>query len=135
MKFNEINNEAKKYLKNNFWKLFFIIFLNYIITTILSKFSNNFETVLFKLIYLTFLYAVTIPLSYGVLVSFIKISRNEPISILSFISDGMKSFKSIWKVVGRTILKLLFPIILLIIGIFLSIILFNFSILSNKNSS
>ena len=130
MKFNEINNEAKKYLKNNFWKLFFIIFINYIITTILSKFSNNFETVLFKLIYLTFLYAVTIPLSYGVLVSFIKISRNEPISILSFISDGMKSFKSIWKVVGRTILKLLFPIILLIIGIFLSIILFNFSILN-----
>ena len=130
MKFNEINNEAKGYLKNNFWKLFFIVLLNYIITTIFSKFSNHFETTLFKLIYLIFLYAITIPLSYGVTISFIKTSRNESVSIFDFISDGMKSFKSIWKVVGRTILKLLFPIILLIIGIFLSIILFNFSILN-----
>lgn len=130
MKFNEINNKAKGYLKNNFWKLFFIVLLNYVITTILSKFSNHFETELFKLIYLTFLYAITIPLSYGVLVSFIKTSRNEPVSILSFVSDGMKSFKSIWKVIGRTILKLLLPIFLLIIGIALSIILFNFSILN-----
>ncbi len=130
MKFNEINNEAKGYLKNNFWKLFFIVLLNYIITTIFSKFSNHFETTLFKLIYLIFLYAITIPLSYGVTISFIKTSRNESVSIFDFISDGMKSFKSIWKVIGRTILKLLLPIILLIIGIFLSLVLFNFSILN-----
>ncbi len=123
MKLKDVHLEAKRCIKNNFWKLFFVVLLNYIITLAFTQISESFDTFIFKLIFLILSYAITVPLSYGVLVSFMKSSREENFSIFDFISDGMKSFKRVWCVFGRTILKLILPIIILVIGYVVSFVL------------
>lgn len=59
------------------------------------------------------------PLSYGLLTTFIKIKRNEPVTYTSFLKDGLSSFKQIWFVTLQVILKLLPWILLLILSIVL----------------
>lgn len=138
MKLKNIHKEAKRCIKNNFWKLFLITFLNAIIAVGFTKISENFETSIFKIIFLIFYYIITIPLSYGIIVSYMKSSRNESFTILDFISDGMKSFKRVWAVFGRTILKLIVPLLILIIGYIVAIALFSlavFNAFSNGGSS
>ncbi len=116
MSLKEIHTEAKRIIKNNFWKLFFIVLLNYLIVLAFTKVSDSFDTSVFTLIFAIVSYIITVPLSYGVIVSFMKSSREESISVFDFISDGMKAFKRVWCVFGRTILKLVLPIIIFIIG-------------------
>lgn len=138
MKLKNIHEEAKRCIKNNFWKLFFITLLNAIIAIAFTKISENFETYIFKMIFIILSYVITVPLSYGVIVSYMKSSNNESFSIFDFISDGMKSFKRVWAVFGRTLLKLIVPLILVIIGWIISIMLFSFAVfnaISNGGSS
>lgn len=128
MKLKSLNTEAKRCIKNNFGKLFFITFLNAFISVAFTRVSENFETSIFKIIFLIFSYLITIPLSYGVIVSYMKSSNNESFSIFDFVSDGMKSFKRVWAVFGRTVLKLILPLVVLIIGYIVAIFLFSFAV-------
>lgn len=123
MKFSDITTEAKKCLKNNYWKLFIVMILNYVISFAFTAVSESFETSILSALVLIFSYVITIPLAYGVTVSFIKSSREESISVFDFLSDGMKSFKRVWAVFGRTILKLILPIIAIFVAFIASVIL------------
>ena len=51
-------------------------------------------------------------------------SRNEDVSLTSFITIGFQNMKSVWRTYGRTIIKLLFPMIILILGF--SFLLYSF---------
>ena len=135
MKFKTVHNEAVRCIKNNFWKLFFITLLNSIIAVALTRFSEEFETSIFKILIFVISYVITVPLSYGVVVSYIKSSREDAVSVFDFISDGLKSFKRIWCVFGRTILKLILPAILLIIGYAIGIVLFAYATFSSLSGN
>ena len=67
---------------------------------------------------------ISVPISYGLAVSFIRLKRGEGISYVSFLQDGFASFGKVWGVYGHTILKMIVPIILIIISSFV----FSFSI-------
>lgn len=120
MKLKDLHNEAMRCLKNNYLSLFGIVILEAILSSVLAGLANRSETPVLRLILTIVVYAITVPLSYGVVASFIKVSRSEKVSTFDFISDGMKAFKKVWAVFGRTILKLLLPAILLIITVFVS---------------
>mgnify|MGYP003309742291 CR=1 FL=1 len=70
-------------------------------------------------------------LEFGILVSFIKLSRNQEVSNLDFLNE-FNSFGKVWQVTLQMFLKILLPIILLFITPILSIIL-NFA--TNTDSS
>lgn len=123
MKLKDLHEEAKRCIKGNFWKLFFVILLNYLVSISLTAISETFESVIFNILFFVLTYAITVPLSYGVIVSFMKSSREESFSVFDFISDGMKAFKRVWCVFGRTILKLIVPIIIFIVGYIASFVL------------
>lgn len=72
MKFKEILEEAKPSFKNNFGKLLGIIIFNYVISLALTGLCQGIENPVLKLILLLLVSAVTVPLDYGVLVSFNK---------------------------------------------------------------
>ena len=55
---------------------------------------------------------INIPLSYGLLNSFIKLFNNEEVSAFDFLSAGFNNFGRSWKVAIYTILKLLFPTVI-----------------------
>lgn len=75
-------------------------------------------------------------LSFGILVSFIKLARNQDPSFFGFLKDGFNSFGKVWGVTLRTLLKLLPPILLLIGNIMLVITAasINYSNLINDSS-
>lgn len=64
-------------------------------------------------------YIISVPISYGVLVTFIKLRRGEDISYLDFLTTGFSVFGKLWGIIGHVVLKLIVPIIILIISIFL----------------
>lgn len=73
---------------------------------------------------------LTLPLSYGLMITFLKIKRKEEVTYFSFLKDGFSNFKNVWFVALRVIQKvlpwlvlLIFAIILLAVGITLSITL------------
>lgn len=134
MTLNEVIKESKNYKNNNFVKLFFIVLLELIITTVLSKLGESFELEVLRLIYSILLYAISIPLSYGVVISFIKNSRNDSIALFDFISDGFKNFKNIWRIIGRTVLKLIIPVIVLILGTIIASVLYTFSLIGIRDN-
>lgn len=66
------------------------------------------------------LFVISLPLSYGILVSFIKLKRNEEIlSYADFLSWGFEAFGKVWSILGNIILKMIVPIVLIIIFIML----------------
>lgn len=64
--------------------------------------------------------AIEMPISYGFLVSLIKIKRNEEVGYTDFLSLGFSSFSKVWGVVGNIILKMIVPICLLIVFIIIT---------------
>lgn len=123
MKIKDLHKEAMSYLKNHFWSLLGVIILEGIVSSVLTGIANQFSSIILQLLLSIVIYAITVPLSYGVVVSFIKVSRGETITAFDFANDGMKSFKKVWAVFGRTVLKLLLPAILMIIAIAASAVL------------
>lgn len=56
---------------------------------------------------------VSIPLSLGVLYSFIKLKRGENVGAFDFLKLGFQNFKRAWCLTGRTLQKMLAPIIVM----------------------
>lgn len=56
---------------------------------------------------------ISVPLSYGLVVSFMKLKRNEQVQVFDFVTIGFSSFSRAWKVSLSTLKKLILPFILL----------------------
>lgn len=65
---------------------------------------------------------ISVPLSFGLTVSFIKLKRGEDISYTDFFKIGFNSFKKAWSLWYRMFLKLLLPIICVIISMILLLV-------------
>lgn len=63
---------------------------------------------------------ISVPLSYGVLVSMFKLNDDIHVPFSDFISSGLANIGKAWSVALHTILKLLLPIILMILSSFIS---------------
>jgi len=61
-------------------------------------------------------YAITIPLTYGILVSFVKLKRGEDVSYTDFLNFGFSNFKKVWAVFGNMLLKLIIPFVLIVVS-------------------
>lgn len=82
------------------------------------------ETGIIALIVSIAVYAIEIPLSFGMVFAFFKLFYGEDVKAFSFWSLGFNNFSRAWGVAFRTALKLIVPFILIIV----SYILMAFSI-------
>lgn len=120
MKASETRKIALESLKGK-WKQAFIITL--VFTAIIfclsfleATYQNNTElSLIFSIIFIV----LTVPLSYGFIVSMIKLKKNEKQSFLDYLKFSFYNFKRSWAIIGRTLQKMLLPIILLIIAVFI----------------
>lgn len=62
-------------------------------------------------------FVISAPISYGIMVSFIKLKRGEKVEYTGFLKEGFSKFGKIWGVYGRIILKLIVPVIFVIVCI------------------
>lgn len=59
---------------------------------------------------------ISIPLGYGLIVTFMDLKRGNEISYFQFFTAGFNAFGNVWKVTLRTLLKMIAPIIVLILS-------------------
>lgn len=64
---------------------------------------------------------ITIPISYGIMVSFIKLKRGEEVKYTDFLNEGLSKIGKVWGIVGHTILKMLIPVIVVVVSYFIVI--------------
>ncbi len=114
MSISELKKDAKIKLSGSYGKaiLTFLIYiiLTFLLQTILAFIKND----ILKFIYSIFLLIIELPLSFGITACMIKFSRNEEVSPFDFINLGLQNISKVWRVYGRTLLKLLLPIFLVI---------------------
>ena len=60
---------------------------------------------------------ISVPISYGLISSFMKLKRGEDVDIAEFLNYGFSNFSRSWKVALQVILKMIIPVVLLIVCI------------------
>lgn len=75
------------------------------------------------------LLVIEVPISYGIIVSFIKLKRDEEVGYIDFLTIGFSSFSKVWKVSGCILLKMIVPIAILLV-VYLVFIILGASILT-----
>ena len=65
---------------------------------------------------------IEIPITYGFLVSMIKLKRGEEVGYVDFLTIAFSSFVNVWKLTGNILLKLIIPIILYVVSVILIIV-------------
>ena len=63
---------------------------------------------------------ISIPLSYGLLVSFIKLKRDEEVNTFDFLTIGFSNFSRAWLVALNVFVKMILPIGLIVLSLILT---------------
>lgn len=122
---SEIRKQARTNLQGK-WSTAIVISLIYIAISFAISFASN----LVPFIGIALL-IITVPLQYGLIYSFIKIYRNEEYSYGDLFTSAFNNFAKVWKVVGNQLLKLIVPIILVAVSVFILIGGLTFYVMSN----
>lgn len=130
---SELKKDAKIKLTGNYGKSLLIYIFYFVIIFLTSFLGIYIKNDLIYSIYQIIVLIFTVPLSFGVVASIMKITRNDDVGIIDFIKIGFKNIKGVWRTVGRTFLKLIIPILFLTASfVFLfSLFIQNFVTLSN----
>lgn len=114
MKAFEIRAEAREVLKGQ-WGNAILAGLIYLIVTIAISFLIGLIPVVGPIID----WIISVPLSVGIISTFMKITRREKFGYFDFINNAIELFGKIWGVIGHVVLKMLVPVICLILSIVL----------------
>ena len=132
---SEIRREARKALKGNWGKALCII-LAYTLISFVIGFVEGLAgegTILYNII--SIVYAIlSIPLSFGLIISFIKLQRGENPKAFGFIKDGFSRFGKSWGIWFHTFLRMLLPIVCMGFALILLIALFIYNAMSSISS-
>ena len=121
MNSSELKKEARLELSGHWLKIIEVLLVYVVIVTGLQLIINIIPNVVLKSILSICLLIISLPFSYGIFASILKISHNEDVSIFDFITLGLKNFKKVWGIFFRTLLKILVPFILNIFAVLLCI--------------
>ncbi len=126
---SEIRKQARTNLQGK-WSTAILISLIYIAISFAISSASNFVPFLGLALVI-----VTVPLQYGLIYSFIKIYRNEEYSYGDLFTSAFNNFAMVWKVVGNQLLKLIVPIILVVVSVFVLIAGIVFTAIASNVSS
>lgn len=59
---------------------------------------------------------INVPISFGLIISFIKLKRGEEVSAFDFFREGFSRFGRAWGLIGNTFIKMIVPVILIIMA-------------------
>lgn len=112
MKASQIRSEARQKLASKWGKSALITLIFAVLTYIISFVLN-----LVPFLGYVASLVISVPLSYGLIVSMFKLNDDEEVGYLDFFNNGFSNFGKTWSVALQTILKLIVPIILVVISV------------------
>ena len=138
---SEIRKEAREALRGKWGKAICVILAYFLITyalsvigelvnylsTFVAAFFEGFMkagTISYIILNIAYNIIVTVPISLGLIISFMKLKRGERVKIFGFLEDGVANFKKSLGIWAHTLFKLLLPIACLIAIMVLMSILF-----------
>lgn len=113
---SQLRANARESLKGKWGKAALITLVYMIIVYVIS-----FVLALIPIVGSIASYAISIPLSYGLIVVFIKLKRGEEVSYVDFLNFAFSKFGKVWGVFGNIILKLIVPVILVVVSVMLMV--------------
>ena len=131
-----IRKQARESLEGKWGKGILISFCYFVIQYMISLIDTILQDMgIISYIFSIMQFIISVPLTYGLTISFMKLKRGEDVKAFDFLSLGFSAFERAWKVTWRTFVKLIFPIILMIIAmsILISIIIINIMVVSDIN--
>lgn len=117
MVLSDIRKSAREALSGKWGKAILILLAYFLFTFALGFVAGLVEDIaLLSLIVEIATVVVSIPVSFGLIASFIKLKRGEEVKAFDFITYGFTNFAKGWKVAGNMLLKMWLPILLYIIA-------------------
>lgn len=118
MKSSDFRKEARENLKGKWGKVATITLSYLFISLVMSIIGEVLPTYLSSF-WSIFLFVIEIPLSFGFLLSLFKIFKSEDSKAFDFFSFGFDNFSKTWSIYWHTFLKVLVPMILTGVSLFL----------------
>lgn len=117
MVLSDIRKSAREALAGKWGKGVLITLIYFLFEFLLGFISGLVEDIAF----LSFIIniatiVISIPISYGLIISFMKLKRGEDVECYSFFIDGFSSFSRSWKIAGNILLKMWLPILLYVLA-------------------
>lgn len=129
----EIRKEAREALKGK-WQKAACITLVFLLFSSIAGFIQGFldeNSALYNIIDIIFL-IVSVPLSFGLLISFMKLKRNEEVSVFTLFKEGFSKSSKAFGIWFHIFIRLLLPIICLFLIAILMISLWVVNILTQS---
>ena len=122
MNISALRKEARQNLKGKWKKRLLIMLLFYLINILMGLIVNWFAlNTTYGILTSILNIVIVVSLSYGILVSFVKLKRNGKVSCFDFIYYAFLNGGKIWRIIGRIFVRLLIYIIPLILFVYLMI--------------
>lgn len=113
---SELRKEAREILKGRWGKAVYILLAYLLVTFAIGFVEGLFEEsgFIFLLIEIAAL-LISMPLSFGLIVSFVKFKRCENVSAFEFLKDGFSRFGKAWGIFWHTFIRMLLPIVCIVL--------------------
>lgn len=131
----EIRKDARNHLTNKWGKGALIILCYFLIEFAINLLSSLTEEIaIINLLISIATLVISIPLSYGLIISFMKLKRDEEVKAFDFLILGFSSFSKAWKVAFSMFVRLIVPFVLTIISMIILIVGISLIVASGSNS-
>ncbi len=115
---SDIRKQARESLTGKWGKSALIILIYFLFSFALGFIQSLVEDISFLSFVVEIGSAIiTIPISFGLIISFIKLKRGEEVKCYEFFKYGFANFTRSWKLTGNILLKIWLPILLYVLAI------------------
>ncbi len=117
--------EARESLTGKWGKAVLIFLVYGVITSILdfiSGYAEGNDELLLRLIVLIVQTIVFVPMTYGMVISFMKLKRGEEVGVFDFLTLGFSNFKKSWNIAWNEFLVMIVPVL----GIFAVLVVLSY---------
>lgn len=117
MVLSDIRKQAREALAGKWGKGALITLVYMAFTFVLGFISGMVEDIAFlSSIVSIATIIISIPIAFGLIISFIKLKRDEDVKCYEFFTLGFSNFARSWKIAGNTLLKMWLPILLYVLA-------------------
>lgn len=122
---SELRKKARESLSGKWGKgaciILAYLLINFLISFVIGLFKNN--SAISTILSIAEI-VISVPISFGLIISFLKLKRDEDTSAFAFLENGFSRFSKAWGIAFQTIIRMILPIVCVILSVLLMVLLF-----------